>query len=293
MDRSETRNVPFTKMEGLGNDYLYIDRFVYKVDRDWSALAREMAERHFGAGSDGIILIEPGASHCFRMRMFNADGSEGEMCGNGMRCFARYVYDHGLTRETEFPVETGFGIVTPRLNLDAEGGVESVSVDMGIPVFRRRDIPLSRLEGPEPAIGELVEVDGQVLRGTALSTGNPHCVFFVEDVSKVELERIGPKLERHPLFPMRANIEFVSVKSGTEMDMRVWERGSGITLACGTGASASTVAAVLNGYAERDVPVRVNLAGGPLTVEWKSDGHVRQTGPAREVYTGVFFHEAR
>ncbi len=292
MDRSVSR-VPFTKMEGLGNDYLYIDRFAYKVDHDWGALSREMAERHFGAGSDGIILIGPGEAHDFRMRIFNADGSEGEMCGNGMRCFAKYVHDHGLTRETEFPVETGFGIVRPVLNLDQDGQVKSVSVDMGVPVFSRKGIPLSRLDGPEPVIDEPVELDGQLLRGTALSTGNPHCVFFVEDVWKVDLAHVGPKLERHPLFPKKANIEFVAPKSGETLDMRVWERGSGITLACGTGASAATVAAVLNGYAEKDVPVTVSLPGGALLVEWKSDGHVWQTGPAREVYTGVFLHEAR
>jgi diaminopimelate epimerase len=285
--------IPFTKMEGLGNDYLYIDRFAYRTEHDWPALSREMAERHFGAGSDGIILIEPGETHDFRMRMFNADGSEGDMCGNGMRCFARYVYDHGLTRKTGFPVETKSSLVRPLLHLDVSGRVESVSVDMGAPRFSRKDIPLSRLDGPEPVIGEPVELDGQFLRGTALSTGNPHCVFFVEDVWKVDLERVGPKLERHQLFPRRANIEFVAPKSRESMDMRVWERGSGITLACGTGAAAAVVAAVLNGHTRRDVPVTVNLPGGPLLVEWKSDDHVWQTGPAREVYTGVFSHEAR
>ncbi len=284
--------VPFTKMEGLGNDYLYIDRFAYKPEHDWSALSRVMAERHFGAGSDGIILIEPGEKAEFRMRIFNADGSEGDMCGNGMRCFARYVYDHGITRETEFEVETRHGLIRPVLHL-RDGIVESISVDMGTPRFGRSEIPLSRLDGPEPVVNEPVEVDGQVLRGTALSTGNPHCIFFVDDVWKVDLTNIGPELERHPLFPKKANIEFVTVRSKDDMDMRVWERGSGITLACGTGASAVVVAAALNGYTERDVPVTVRLPGGPLTVEWKGDNHVWQTGPAREVYTGVFFYEAR
>lgn len=284
--------VPFTKMEGLGNDYLYVDRFAYKPEHDWGDLSRVMAERHFGAGSDGIILIGPGDKAPFRMRIFNADGSEGDMCGNGMRCFARYVYDHRITSDTDFLVETRHGLIHPVLNVK-DGQVLSISVDMGIPVFGRKDIPLSKLDGPEPVVDEPVEVDGQVLRGTALSAGNPHCIFFVDDVWKVDLERIGPKLERHPLFPRKANIEFVAVKSKTDMDMRVWERGSGITLACGTGASAVVVAAALNGYAERDVPVTVRLPGGPLTVEWKGDNHIWQTGPAKEVYTGVFFYEAR
>lgn len=287
------REIPFTKMEGLGNDYLYIDRFAYRDEHDWSALSRRMADRHFGAGSDGIILIEPGETQKFRMRIFNADGSEGDMCGNGMRCFAKYVHDHGLTQDTEFVVETKAGLIHPVLDLDPSGAVASVSVDMGVPVFARKDIPLSRLDGPEPVVDEAVEVEGKTLRGTALSTGNPHCVFFVDEVWKVDLERIGPLLEVHPLFPKKANIEFAAVKSPEIIDMRVWERGSGITLACGTGASAVVVAAVLNGYTRKDLPVIVNLPGGPLTVEWKSDGHVWQTGPAREVYSGVFYDETR
>lgn len=286
--RGRRAGIPFTKMQGLGNDYLYIDCFSYKDSCDWPALAPKMADRHFGAGSDGIILVEPSQIADFRMRIFNSDGSEGDMCGNGVRCFARYVYDHGLTPKLSFSVETKHGVVKPFLNV-RDGVVESVSVDMGEPVFERSKIPLSRLDGPEPAVDEPVDIDGLRLLGTALSTGNPHCVFFVDDVQKVDLEHIGPRLEHHPLFPARANIEFVSVKSGNCLDMRVWERGSGITLACGTGASASTVAAVLKGYIRKDVEVTVNLPGGPLKVIWKADGHVWQTGPAQEVYAGMFW----
>jgi len=295
MDDRARLEVPFVKMQGLGNDYLYIDRFAYRAEHDWSALSRAMSDRHFGAGSDGIILIEPPekpAAADFHMRMFNADGSEGDMCGNGMRCFARYAYDRGLTRKTELEVETRAGVIRPRIRLK-DGSVDSVSVDMGTPVFSRKDIPISRRDGPEPAVGEPVDLEGRVLRGTALSMGNPHCVFFVDDVWGIDLAHIGPKLERHPLFPRRANIEFVAVRSRDCIDMRVWERGSGITLACGTGASAAVVAAVLSGFADRDAPVTVNLPGGPLSVEWKGDGHVWQTGPAEEVYSGVFFYETR
>lgn len=292
--------VPFTKIQGLGNEYLFIDRFAYKAEHDWSRLSRVMADRHFGAGSDGIILIEPSElPGCdFRMRIFNADGSEGDMCGNGMRSFAGYVYDHGLTRKTEFAVETGAGIIRPHLILkdgekdeEEDREIEAISVDMGVPCLERDEIPLSRLDGPVPAINEPVEVDGEVFYGTAVCTGNPHFVVFVDDVWEVELEKVGPKLERHPLFPARANIEFATVKSRSEIDMRVWERGSGITLACGTGACAVLVAAVLNGKADKDVPTTVNLPGGSLTIEWKSDGHVWMTGPAKEVYRGVFYYE--
>ncbi|MGE5579112.1 MAG: diaminopimelate epimerase [Bacillota bacterium] len=287
---STTRvEVPFTKMEGLGNDYLYIDRFHYKTDHDWGALSRAMAERHFGAGSDGIILIEPGDKAPLRMRIFNADGSEGDMCGNGMRCFTRYVYDHGIAKDTHMVVETRHGLIYPVVNVK-DGVIESISVDMGVPLFARKDVPFAP-EGPEPVVNEPVTVDGQVYLVTALSTGNPHGVIFVDDVWKVDLEDVGPKLERHPAFPRKANIEFAKIRSKTLIDMRVWERGSGITLACGTGACAVMVAAALNGYTEKDIPVTVRLPGGPLTIEWKSDNHVWMTGPAREVYRGFFFYE--
>lgn len=285
--------VPFTKMQGLGNDYLYIDRFAYPHEHDWGPLSRAMSERHFGAGSDGIILVEPSSGAKgpadFRMRIFNHDGSEGDMCGNGMRCFAKYVYDHGLTGKTSFVVETRHGLIGPRVNL-RDGCVETVSVDMGEPVFGREDVPVSTLDGPVPAIDEPADVDGVVYRGTALSTGNPHFVVFVDDVQAIDLEHIGPKLECHPLFPRKANIEFATVRSRDYIDMRVWERGSGITLACGTGASATAVAAILNGFSDKDTPITVRLPGGPMTVVWNSgDNRIWQTGPAVEVYSGLYF----
>lgn len=280
--------VPFTKMHGLGNDYLYIDLFSHEICYDWPALTRDMVDRHFGVGADGIILIEKSLKADFRMRMFNADGLEGEMCGNGMRCFAKYVFEHGLTLKKEFDVETKAGIIRPYLTV-VDGEVISVSVDMGKPRLKRSEIPLARLDGPSPAIGEPIEQDGQIFYGTCVSMGNPHCVFFVDDVWAVELEKIGPKLEHHPIFPQRANIEFVAIRSREAIDMRIWERGSGITLASGTGSSASVVAAVLNGKVDQGRPVQVHLPGGVLCVEWKNDGHIWQAGPAVEVCRGVYF----
>ena len=279
--------IPFTKMQGVGNDYLYIDRFEYKEEHDWPKLSRSISNRHFGAGSDGLILIEPSDSADFRMRMFNSDGLEGEMCGNGLRCFARYVYDRRLTSKTEIKVETKAGIMVAYLDVK-NGTVESISMDIGKPVFTRSAIPVSRLDGSEPAIDEPIEVDGITYYGTPLRVGVPHCVFFVDDVWKVNLESIGPKLEHHPYFPRRANINFVAVRSNGSIDMRIWERGSGVTLGSGTGSSASAVASMIHKKVRRDGPVTVNLTGGQLLVEWKDDGHIWQTGPATEICSGTY-----
>lgn len=280
--------VPFTKMQGLGNDYLYIDLISQKLEFDWPALTRDMSERHFGVGADGIILIEKSCKADFRMRMFNADGLEGEMCGNGMRCFAKYVFEHGLTSKKAFDVETKAGIIRPYLTVE-DGEVVNIAVDMGVPRLKRSEIPLAKLDGPSPVICEPIEQDGQVYYGTCVSMGNPHCVFFVEDVWAIDLEKIGPKLENHPIFPQRANIEFVAAKSRDSIDMRIWERGSGITLASGTGSSASVAATILNEKADKGTPVHVHLPGGVLCVEWKKDGHIWQTGPAVEVCAGLYF----
>jgi diaminopimelate epimerase len=280
--------VPFTKLHGLGNDYLYVNCFDYQRDMNWGKLAREMADRHFGPGSDGLILVLPSEIADFRMRMFNSDGSEGDMCGNGMRCFAKYVYERGLTEKMSFTVETRAGIVESHLTVD-NGIVTRVCVDMGVPLFGRSETPLARLDGPEPVMNLEVTLGDETFLGTPLFLGNPHCVFFTHNLAEIDLERIGPGLERHPLFPRKANIEFVEVKSRWEIDMRVWERGSGITLACGTGACASVVAAVLHGFADRGAVVTVNLPGGALEVIWRQDGHVWQMGPAVEVYRGIYF----
>ncbi len=274
-------------MQGVGNDYLYLDRFEYKETHDWPKLSRSIANRHFGVGSDGLILIEASDVADFGMRMFNSDGLEGEMCGNGLRCFARYVYSHRLTSKTEIKIETKAGVMAAYLDVK-DRVVESVSMDIGKPVFARSAIPVSRLNGSEPAIDEPIEVDGITYYGTPLRVGVPHCVFFVDDVWKVDLESIGPKLERHPYFPERANINFVAVRTNESIDMRIWERGSGVTLGSGTGSSASAVASMLHKKVRQDGPVTVNLAGGRLQVEWKDDGHIWQTGPATEVCSGTY-----
>ncbi len=282
--------IPFTKMQGVGNDYLYIDKFEYKEEHDWAKLSHSISNRHFGVGSDGLILIEPSDVADFRMRMFNSDGLEGEMCGNGLRCLARYVYDHRLTSKTEIKVETKAGIMVAYL--DAKNGVvESITMNIGKPIFDRSAIPVSRLDGNVPVINDPIEIDGVVYYATPIKVGVPHCVFFVDDVWKVDLESIGPKLEHHPYFPERANINFVAVRSNESINMRIWERGSGVTLGSGTGSSASAVASMIHKKVRRDGPVTVNLTGGRLLVEWKNDGHIWQTGPAVEVCNGVYFWE--
>jgi len=272
-----------TKMHGLGNDYLYIDTHreaLEGVDLAW--LARVLSDRNFGVGGDGIILIMPSERADFRMRMFNADGSESEMCGNGMRCFARYVYDHGLTRKTELVVETGAGPIRPALTVE-DGRVVSVTVDMGCPAPARKSIPMVGSPEDESVVSHPLVADGYEFRVTCVSMGNPHCVIFVEDVQSAPVRTAGPLIERHEAFPARTNVEFVKVLSPQLIQMRVWERGSGETLACGTGASASLVAAVLNGLTGRSCTVR--LLGGDLQVEWRADDHVSLTGPAVEVFT--------
>jgi diaminopimelate epimerase len=266
----------FTKMEGLGNDYLYINNLVEQIpDEQLPGLARRMSDRHSGVGSDGIILVDPPTlpGHHFRFRIFNADGSEGEMCGNGMRCFARFCHDRGLTRETRLAVETKAGTIRPDLLLDAAGEVTAVRVDMGAPRNATMDVAL--------------EVEGEVYQGAALSMGNPHLVIWVDDVEQVALERTGPLLEHHPRFPNRVNVHFAQALGPAELKMRTWERGSGITLACGTGAAAVLVASCRRGLVGRSATV--HLPGGTLQVEWDEEtGHVFKTGPARFVCDGLW-----
>lgn len=287
--------VQFSKIEGIGNDYIFIDNFstTQVAEADLPALARAVSDRHFGVGADGLIVVLPPRTpdHDFRFRMFNADGSEGEMCGNGMRGFARFVYDRGLTRKTSLRIETLAGTISPQLILDAAGRVEKVRVDMGPPRLRRSEIPMA---GPDTdrVLDEPFEFEGQTLQLSAVSMGNPHAIFFADDLDGLELERIGPRLERHPAFPRRTNVHFVQVLGPAEVRMRTWERGSGITLACGTGASAVVVACHLLGKTGRQV--LVHLPGGDLEIEWsEQDGHVYKTGPATEVCQGVFTKEWR
>lgn len=274
--------LPFVKMHGLGNNYVYLDLTGGEPGLDYARLARKVSDVHFGVGSDGLILILPGASGDFRMRMFNADGSEAEMCGNGIRCLGKYVYDHGLTRKRELIVETAAG--PRRLELEVEAGaVRRVRVDMGAPRLERGAIPMA---GPsdEPAVGVPLEVEGRRFEVTGVSMGNPHCVLFIEQLSDELVHRFGPAIERHEAFPRRANVEFVRPQADGSVAMRVWERGSGETMACGTGACAAGVAAVLHGFADRRVTV--HLPGGDLEIEWSPGEPVYMTGGAEEICRG-------
>ena len=273
----------FTKMHGCGNDYVYVDAFCETV-KDPSALARVIADRHFGVGGDGLILICPSETADARMRMFNADGSEGDMCGNGIRCVAKYVYDNKLTDKTSISVETLGGIKYLELNVE-NGRVETVRVDMGAPILTPAKIPVSGYDSKERIVAEPVLVAGEGYDITCVSMGNPHCIVYVDDVNAQNLDMIGPIFENYPIFPNRINTEFIQVLDKNTIAMRVWERGSGETLACGTGACASVVASVLNGFTDRNV--RVRLLGGELDICWdEKDDHVYMTGPATTVFTG-------
>lgn len=271
----------FTKMHGTGNDYIYVNA-LQEVVQDPSSLARRMSDRHFGVGSDGLVLIMPSAVADFRMRMFNADGSESEMCGNASRCIGKYVYDKGLTKKTTVTLETAAGIKELGLAVN-EGRVATVCVDMGAPILDPAVIPVS-VEGKEALHLPLVLPTG-VVEVSCVSMGNPHAVCFVDDVDGLDVATMGPAIEQHPLFPNRVNAEFVQVLAPSHLKMRVWERGAGETLACGTGACATLVAAVLRGLAVREA--RVDLRGGTLWINWRPDnGAVYLTGDAAFVYEG-------
>lgn len=271
----------FTKMHGLGNDYVYVNLFREKVG-DPPSLAQKVSDRHFGIGSDGLILIGPSERADARMRMFNADGSESEMCGNGVRCVAKFVHDHGIAAKDRVTIETGRGVLT--LDLDVVNGkAEHVRVNMGAPILASSEIPTT-LPG-DPPIDVPILVDGREYRVTAASMGNPHVVIYVDDVECLPLEQIGPKFENHPAFPRRVNAHFVQVIGPGEVVMRTWERGSGITLACGTGACSVCVAGVLTGRTGQKL--LAHLPGGDLELEWAGPGEsVFMTGPATEVFSG-------
>jgi diaminopimelate epimerase len=272
----------FTKMQGAGNDYVYVDCFRQEMPHNPAGLSRAISDRHFGVGSDGLILICPSTLADARMRMFNADGSESEMCGNGIRCVAKFLYDHGLVRKPSLRIETGRGILS--LDLEIKSGlVSQVRVDMGEPILEASKIPTT-LSGAPP-VNAALDVAGRTMTVTCVSVGNPHCVVFVDEITDELVLGLGPKIEIHPAFPRKINVEFISVKSPDELNMRVWERGSGETLACGTGACASTVAGVLAGKSQRRVTM--HLRGGDLQLEWsEKDNHVYMTGPAVEVFSG-------
>jgi diaminopimelate epimerase len=277
-------SLQFTKMHGLSNDYVYVSLFDQRLE-DPGPLARAVSDRHRGIGSDGLILVGPAdvkGAHA-RMQMFNSDGSPGEMCGNGIRCMAKLAYERGWARENPMRVQTGAGVLELNLTLDDAGRVSAIRVDMGEPVLDPTKIPVA-LSG-EKIVGMPVPVRGRVLNATCVSMGNPHAVFFADALARVPLDEWGPKLERHPLFPRGMNVHFAQVVSRGRVKMITWERGSGRTQACGTGACAVCVAGVLNGKSDR--AITAVLPGGDLRIEWdEASNHVFMTGPAVEVFTG-------
>ncbi len=279
--------IRFTKMHGLGNDYIFINCFVEDLGKtSLKELAINMSKPHYGIGSDGMILIMPPVSeeNDFKYRIFNSDGSEAEMCGNGIRCAARYVYEHNLTKKTKLRFETKAGIIIPELILK-NNKVSQIRVDMGEPVLERKKIPMIGPAGS--VIGENLNIDNKTLKITCVSMGNPHCIIFTRDTQFKDFEPLGKAIETHDSFPKRTNVEFIQVLNEKEIVMRVWERAEGETLACGTGACASAVACVLNKKTDRTVTV--HLKGGDLKIEWDKDSnHVFMTGPAVEVFEGIW-----
>ncbi len=276
----------FTKMHGAGNDYVYVDYFLQPVPDNIPELARKISDRRFGVGGDGLILICPSERADAEMRMYNVDGSYGEMCGNGIRCVAKYIYDHGIARRDTLKIESGGRVLSFDLSI-AGGKVEQVKVDMGEPILIPTQIPTTlRSEGSDQqAIDVPVSIGGREFRVSSLSMGNPHCVVFVDELTDDWVLGTGPKIEVDPCFPKRVNVEFAKVESRRELRQRTWERGSGETLACGSGACAVCVAGVLTGRCDRDVVV--HLLGGDLSIQWdEATNHVFMTGPAAEVFTG-------
>ena len=275
----------FTKMQGAGNDYVYLNGFDQSLPEDLSQLAIQVSDRRFGIGGDGLIAILPCASADARMRMFNADGSESEMCGNGIRCVAKYVYDHGICQREKLTIETGAGVLSLVLSV-ANGRVPQVTVDMGIPKLEAAQIPTTLGSSPtSQVINCPIEYRGHTLFATCVSMGNPHCVIFVPEATDELVLEIGPMIERDDRFPKKTNVEFVEVMSPGEVRQRTWERGSGETWACGTGASAVCVAGVLTGHTERQI--LNSLRGGQLRLSWdEKSSHVFMTGPAVEVFSG-------
>lgn len=271
----------FTKMQGLGNDYIYVDCTKSTLVNP-SEIAKKVSDRHFGIGSDGLVLIMKSDIADFRMRMFNSDGSESEMCGNAIRCVGKYVYDNKLTIKNKINVETLAGIKVLDMTIE-NSSVVLVKVDMGEPILIPKNIPVD--SGKDKFIAEPVEIEGRTFTVTAVSMGNPHAITYVDDVENFPLHNLGPKMETHKLFPRKVNAEFVQAIDKKTLKMRVWERGAGETLACGTGASAVLVASVLNGISERAATVK--LLGGDLFIEWsEADNHVYMTGPAVKVFDG-------
>ena len=267
--------IQFTKMHGCGNDFVFLN-CLKKSTGNLAALAKQLCNRRFGIGADQLLTVHPSKVADFKMEIYNADGSQVEMCGNGIRCFAKYVYEHGLTRKKQLEIETLAGIIRPQIV------GELVEVDMGEPIFEGRKIPV---DADGQIVNRPLTVDGQTYPVTCVSMGNPHCVLYLDEIDSLDLEEIGPRFEHHPFFPKRVNTEFVKVLSPNEVNMRVWERGAGETWACGTGASAVTVAGVIAGKTERELIL--HLKGGDLSIEWRDNNRVYMTGAAEEVFHGI------
>ncbi len=282
--------VEFTKMQGTGNDFIVLDCVAhpeYLQLAENPALAAKMCDRHYGVGADGLVLVQASDVADIRMRIINSDGSEPEMCGNGIRCFARYVYEQGIVPKTEMTTETLAGVLVPRMILDGNGNVTGVEVDVGEPILERGEIPMT---GEGKAIAVPIAVEDREFIVTAVSMGNPHCVTFMDDLSAFPIEYWGPRMECSEYFPRKTNVEYVQVVSDNEVIMRVWERGAAVTMACGTGSCATAVACVLNGKTGRDV--LVHLDGGDLQIRWdEATNHLFMTGAAENVFTGVYTAE--
>ncbi|KAA0545368.1 diaminopimelate epimerase [Bacillus sp. BGMRC 2118] len=282
------RQIPFTKMHGLGNNYIYIDVFKTKLEEHYlSELAIKVSSIHTGIGSDGMILICPSDKAPVMMRIFNNDGSEGKNCGNGLRCVAKYAFENGIVNETTFLIETLSGLVEATVHVEGNR-VHSVTVNMGKPKLARQHIPMLGNQA-EQVVNEPFMINGESYPITAVSMGNPHCIMYVDNINEAPVTTLGPQIEKDERFPESVNVEFVEVVSSNELHFRVWERGSGITQACGTGACAAVVASVLNGKTNKGVMTTVHLAGGDLQITWSEDGDVYMTGPAEVICTGVFF----
>ncbi|SDZ60421.1 diaminopimelate epimerase [Evansella caseinilytica] len=284
----------FTKMHGLGNQYIFVNQFAEALaEEDLSSLAVEVSDIYTGVGSDGLILIDASAEADLKMRIFNKDGSEAKNCGNGLRCVAKYAYERKLVSSRQMSIETLGGIVRAEVHLHpGTGNVQQITVDMGSPRLAPADIPVLETE-KKPVVQEPLIVGEETYLMTAVSMGNPHAVFFVEDIQQAPLTTAGPLIEKHARFPESVNVEFVEMVSPTEMHFRVWERGSGITQACGTGACAAVTAAVLNGFSEKGKEVLVHLAGGDLRITWDDDDHVWMKGPAETICDGIYFPKGK
>lgn len=278
----------FTKMHGLGNNYIYVNTFEEQLEEGQLAdIARQVSNVYTGIGSDGLILICPSDKAEVKMRIFNNDGSEGKNCGNGLRCVAKYAFEHNLVKERTFKIETLSGLVEATIHVE-DNQVNLVTIDMGSPRLSKAEIPMEG-EGSEQTISESIEFSGQQYDVTAVSMGNPHLIFYVDNINTAPVTTLGPIVEKDPRFPEGVNVEFVEVVSKNELHFRVWERGSGVTQACGTGACAAVVSSVLNNHTNQGEETVVHLAGGDLMINWTNDGNVLMTGPAEVICTGTFY----